>query len=104
MAEPRKLRSQLRESDALISGSFAVQYFDRTIYHDSVLDIFVKKGEYARGLEEFLTLTEGYRLAYTNASRKATETDNNLDPNQPHVRSRYDISTIQRVYDHCLLC
>ena len=39
---PQKFRSQLGQHDALIAGSFAVQFFDRVTWNDSDLDVFVQ--------------------------------------------------------------
>jgi hypothetical protein len=62
VADSSRFRLQLRESEAVISGSFAVQFFDRTTYQDSDLDIFVKRGDQVGALADRLTAVEGYQL------------------------------------------
>ncbi|KAL8815414.1 MAG: hypothetical protein Q9223_005438 [Gallowayella weberi] len=47
-------------TDALISGSFALQYFERVTWPASDLDIFVESGENSENLCKYLAETEGY--------------------------------------------
>ncbi|KAI5927612.1 hypothetical protein F4810DRAFT_272395 [Camillea tinctor] len=61
--DPAGFRSQLGRSDALISGSFALQFFERIIWPESDLDIMVQDGESLEGLSKFLTEKEGYEMA-----------------------------------------
>ena len=59
------LRSQMGKYDALIDGSFAIQFFERLTWPDSDLDFFVEQG---RGFESFckyLVEAEGYQLVRT---------------------------------------
>jgi hypothetical protein len=65
VGDSRKFRLQLREIEAVISGSFAVQFFDRTTYQDSDLDIYVKHGDHVKALADRLTAVEGYQLSRT---------------------------------------
>jgi hypothetical protein len=81
VSRPRALRAQLRETHAIISGSFAVQFFDRDTYPDSDLDIYVERGDQSPGLVEYLTMVEGYMLF------KSIE------------RDQYNPKTIHRVCD-----
>ncbi|KAI0841850.1 hypothetical protein F5Y06DRAFT_292673 [Hypoxylon sp. FL0890] len=60
--DPTRFRSQLGRSDALISGSFVLQFFERTIWPDSDLDIVVQDGVNLEGLSKFLTTVEGYKM------------------------------------------
>ncbi|OTA69596.1 hypothetical protein K449DRAFT_429059 [Hypoxylon sp. EC38] len=60
--DPTRFRSQLGHSDALISGSFALQFFERTTWLDSDLDIVVQNGKNLEGLAKFLTAVEGYKM------------------------------------------
>jgi hypothetical protein len=76
IVDPHKLCCQLRDSKTVISGSFAVQLFDRAIYHDSDLDIFAQHGDHVKGFDEYLTSAEGYQLAYIRVSRQFTEKKN----------------------------
>ncbi|OTB03767.1 hypothetical protein M426DRAFT_12269 [Hypoxylon sp. CI-4A] len=59
--QPLQFRSKLGQCDALISGSFAMQFFDRVVWRESDLDIMVADGE-QDGLAEFLTAIEGYTM------------------------------------------
>lgn len=56
--DPIGLRSQLGRHGALISGSFAVQFFDRGVW-EAGLDVYVH-GSNADGLGEYLVGREGY--------------------------------------------
>ena len=67
--KPRGLRAQLAKCAGLISGGFAVQFFERVHWPDSTLDIFVEQGEKAQQLELYLREHEGYRLKGTTDSR-----------------------------------
>jgi hypothetical protein len=63
--DPVSLRSLLAEHDALISGSFALQFFEREIWDDCGLDIFVETLSPSRTsdpLGEYLMGREGYEL------------------------------------------
>ena len=59
---PARFRSQLGQHGALVSGSFAVQFFERVAWEDSDLDIFVKGGAGAEAFGKYLTETEDYEL------------------------------------------
>ena len=53
---------------ALISGSFAVQFFERVWWAESDLDIFVECSEKAYELERYLCEEEGYHLTRERGS------------------------------------
>ncbi|KAI1143205.1 hypothetical protein F5Y05DRAFT_420937 [Hypoxylon sp. FL0543] len=59
---PIQFRSQLGRSGALISGSFALQFFERTLWPDSDLDIVVQDGVNLEGLSKYLTTVERYKM------------------------------------------
>ncbi|KAI1098501.1 hypothetical protein F4804DRAFT_350322 [Jackrogersella minutella] len=59
---PYQFRSQLGRSDAFISGSFALQFFERIAYPESDLDILVQDSESLESLSEFITTVEGYKM------------------------------------------
>lgn len=40
--------------DALVSGSAAIQFFDRVLWKEADLDIYIEKGEYADTFGELL--------------------------------------------------
>ena len=58
--DPKALRSQIGIHNALISGSFAVQFFERLTWKESDLDIFVEQGQGATALEHYLCIKEDY--------------------------------------------
>ena len=51
--DPCGFRSQMAKSDALIAGSFVVQFFERTSWKPSDLDIFVEQGEHNESANTF---------------------------------------------------
>ncbi|KAF5870909.1 uncharacterized protein Bfra_009464 [Botrytis fragariae] len=62
---PVGFRSKLAKHDALISGSFALQFFERRFWLDSDLDIYVQDANNFRNPEqigEYLVKHESYRL------------------------------------------
>ena len=56
-----RLRSKLAENNGLISGGFAVHFFDRVKW-DSDLDIFAPQDFHARAIRLYLEDFEGYKL------------------------------------------
>lgn len=48
--------------DALVSGSVALQFFERVLWKEADLDIFVEQGENAEAFAKYLTETEGYKF------------------------------------------
>lgn len=61
--DSKGLRSQMGNHDALISGSFAVQFFERVTWKETDLDIFIEQGSGALAFEKYLCEQEGYRFA-----------------------------------------
>ncbi|KAL9002532.1 MAG: hypothetical protein Q9180_009968, partial [Flavoplaca navasiana] len=66
--DPIGLRSKMGELDALISGSFAIQFFERVTWPSSDLDMYVKEGEGSDALCAYLVESEGYTLQATKAT------------------------------------
>lgn len=62
VTDPEELRSKLGEHDALISGSFVIQFFDGVVWPESDLDIFVENGKGASELGRHLLESEDYEL------------------------------------------
>ncbi|TGO09082.1 hypothetical protein BTUL_0180g00150 [Botrytis tulipae] len=63
--DPVGFRSKLAEHDALITGSFALQFFERRFWLDSDLDIYVQGANDLRNPEQigkYLVNHEGYNL------------------------------------------
>jgi len=62
VTDPKTFRSVLGSCDALISGSFAIQFFDGVVWEESDLDIFVECSENAARLIEYLETEERYKF------------------------------------------
>ena len=60
--DPQGFRSQMATHNALISGSFAIQFFERVTWNESDLDIFVENKNDAAEFEQHLCEREGYRF------------------------------------------
>jgi len=58
--KPKEFRSQLGNSDALITGGFAVQFLDRANWEGTDLHIVVQSGTKFKALTEYLEREEGY--------------------------------------------
>ena len=55
----------MRQQDALISGSFAFQYFERVNWEEFGLDIFIGKQANAEVFCRYLSEEEGYVLTHS---------------------------------------
>ncbi|GAP87797.1 hypothetical protein SAMD00023353_2801380 [Rosellinia necatrix] len=60
--DPRAFRTELGRADALISGSFALQFFANKFWPESDLDINLHGSERAERLGEYLVRAEGYEM------------------------------------------
>jgi hypothetical protein len=69
---------QMGKYDALISGSFAIQFFDHVSWTESDLDIYVEGEESAKAMGRYLVEQEKYKFVERT-------------PNQP---SRYVDTTV----------
>ena len=58
--DPHGFRAQMAKSDALIVGSFVSQFFERTPWETSDLNIFVEGLEHANSFQSYLLNEEGY--------------------------------------------
>ncbi len=61
--DPRGFRTQLGKCDGLISGSFALQFFERVYWGGSGLDVFAENRGEAREFEHYLVNVENYKLS-----------------------------------------
>ncbi|RYP78129.1 hypothetical protein DL770_006919 [Monosporascus sp. CRB-9-2] len=61
-SNPTAFRSMLGRSNALISGSFALQFFERVVWPESNLDIMIQEGAGLEEMKGFLIDKERYRL------------------------------------------
>jgi hypothetical protein len=87
VCQPLALREVMRDHRAVISGSVALQFFERTCWKESDLDFFVEKPREAKALKEHLVRTEGYRRR--EASDGATQ---------------YLFGTVSLILDSCRRC
>ena len=83
---PILFREELAKQETLIAGSFAMQFFDRIVWEESDLDIFVHdklahwRGNEITHLERFLIQSEGYTLSSrTGYKRRHERTENFRD-------------------------
>ncbi|KAI1325200.1 hypothetical protein F5Y16DRAFT_401663 [Xylariaceae sp. FL0255] len=76
--DPLAFRTELGRSEAVISGSFALQFFARTFWPNSDLDISVRNDEdKVISLVKFLVEKEGYELASNDEIVLEGYTDSN---------------------------
>lgn len=63
VTSPERFRYTLGKSGGLISGSFALQFFERVVWRDADLDVFVEDGRGAAELVRYVEEEEGYGRA-----------------------------------------
>lgn len=61
--DPCEFRSQMGQNNALVSGSVALQFFERVVWKDTEMDVFILKGEGAENFCRYIQEREGYFLA-----------------------------------------
>lgn len=64
--DPIAFRAQMCQDEAIISGSFALQFFDGIIWQESDLDVYVGPSGGAVSFGNYLHTEEGYRLVGEN--------------------------------------
>lgn len=62
VSDPKALRSFMGKHNVLISGSFAIQFFERVTWEESDLDLYAEAGTSTEALEKYLCKNEGYRI------------------------------------------
>ncbi|MCJ1402670.1 hypothetical protein MMC11_005890 [Xylographa trunciseda] len=72
---PEGLLSKLGQCEALISGSFALQFFERVTWRESDLDLFVRDGNGAEDLCEYLENVEKCELVSINDNESYSMVD-----------------------------
>ena len=72
MVDPERFREELRKSNTVISGSLAVQFFDRVVWTESDMDLFVAEGKNAKMLRRYLREEEGYSQDRSNGASDRT--------------------------------
>jgi hypothetical protein len=83
---PVGFRTMMVQSEAIISGSFVLQYMGGMLYRESDLDVYVSR-RYVEAFRRYLKETEGYTLDATEGR------DEDFD---------YLFRT--RLHEECLLC
>lgn len=73
--DPQGIRTQLGRHDALISGGFALQFFERVTWKESDLDIFIESGPGPIAFGNYLTEVEGYYLTTTKDNTEYPNSD-----------------------------
>ena len=58
--DPNGLRSAMAKNDAVIAGSFALQFFERSTWRAADLDLYVQQGHQFESLTRYFMDTEGY--------------------------------------------
>ncbi|MCJ1295304.1 hypothetical protein MMC34_006866 [Xylographa carneopallida] len=57
---PKGFRAQLGRNDALLSGDFALQFFERRVWQDGNMELFAYRYSEVRALESYLVEVEDY--------------------------------------------
>lgn len=60
MDDPQCFREEMRKHHAVVSGGLALQFFDREVWQESDMDVFVRRGVGSRALGQYLVQKEGY--------------------------------------------
>lgn len=63
MDDPQCFREEMRKHGAVISGGLALQFFDRAVWQESDMDVFVREGRGSRALGQYLVYKEGYSMS-----------------------------------------
>ena len=58
--DPYGFRSQMGRYNALVSGSLALQFFERVVWNDSDMDVFMTKGDGATEFARYICRRENY--------------------------------------------
>lgn len=67
------LMEMIRKTRSVISGSVALQYLARVVYHESDLDIYSRDNFSTSALIEYITLAEGYTVYERPAAEEMEE-------------------------------
>jgi len=65
LEDPQDFRSQLGRCKALISGSFALQFFERILWPEADLEIMIEQGTDVVMMDQHLIAKECYSLTST---------------------------------------
>ena len=65
--DPQCFRSQMAKYDALLTGQFATQYFERTVCESQRLDVVVQRGR-SQLMSSYLSNEAGYEYMNTSAA------------------------------------
>lgn len=73
--DPVAFRSRLGQCDALIAGSFALQFFEGVTWRESDLDIEVRAGPNLEAMHDYLVSDGGYELSVDGKGRGTQAND-----------------------------
>ena len=65
--EPSAFRSQMAQCNALISGSVPLQFFERVLWPESDLNVFMEEEPLTDAFSDYLVKREGYSRIHKNA-------------------------------------
>lgn len=82
--DPIPFRCKLGESDALIAGSFALQFFEGVFWRESDLDIEVQVGDNLEKMHQFMIGKGGYEISTKDNERGAL-----VQARNPDVQDEY---------------
>lgn len=68
--DPCEFRSQMGRHNALVSGSLALQFFERVVWNDSDMDVFITKGDGATEFSRYICRRENYLYNESKTSAK----------------------------------
>ncbi|MCJ1392446.1 hypothetical protein MMC18_005313 [Xylographa bjoerkii] len=102
VGNPKEFRALLGRHDALVSGDFALQFFERQVRQDCDLDIFVRKGSDTLALCNYLTDTEDYT---SSPIKYGESSEQDIPPTTTLTLSRLDRDQIDfrkpKITLHC---
>lgn len=82
--DPTAFRSHLGRANALISGSFALQFFERVTWPESDLDIMIRDGDGLEEMDRYLTESEGYTMVLGPSSTSDIGVESEIIEDQGH--------------------
>ncbi|KAK6206043.1 hypothetical protein LQW54_007982 [Pestalotiopsis sp. IQ-011] len=81
---PIAFRDELGRRNAIITGAFAVQFFERAVWGEPNMEIMVRQGRDAEGMRRFLQQEAGYVLATIFPERPFAAEENHDWEQFPH--------------------
>ena len=88
--DPKAFRSQLGENDALVSGSLALQFFERRSWDEDGIEIFVEEGSMGDSMVEYLQSREGYLFSNAETNQQRDPDHRQFCTSVCHQEARHD--------------